>query len=218
MMHPGRLRGQLRKKLCWLKRAKKQEGRRTYDMVVRKWKTVRPTMVRFYRVYGNVMRMAQESGAEDEDYVQRAMIHYQDEIGVPFKFCHCWDVLKDSPKFQEIAFPNFNQGSEGSSKRHKSSGSSLFNTESGDTSINLNTTVADEDEMTSTEVQQRDTFMELKRREVECREREIAATEYRPQQEDIKLYLQPYDHLTGDQRLAMDEIRAKIKAKYNLQY
>ncbi|GJX12200.1 hypothetical protein Tco_0202059 [Tanacetum coccineum] len=172
-----------------------------------------------------------ESGAGDEDYVQREMIHYQDETGVPFKFRHCWDVLKDSPKFQEIAFPNFNQGSEGISKRHKSSGSSLFNTESGDASINLNTTVADEDEvlqirrpegrykaraaaknkrskapgsstmnddalaklmvneMTSAEVQQREAFMELKRREVEYREREIASTEYRAQQEDIKLYL-----------------------------
>ncbi|GKB51922.1 hypothetical protein Tco_0902675 [Tanacetum coccineum] len=52
-------------------------------------------------------------------------------------------------------------------------------------------------EMTSVEVQQREAFIKLKRREVECREREIAATEYRAQQEDIKLYLQPYDHLTG---------------------
>ncbi|GKC08958.1 hypothetical protein Tco_1000568 [Tanacetum coccineum] len=182
-----------------------------------------------------------------------------DETGVPFKFRHCWDVLKDSPKFQEIAFSNFNQGSEGSSKKNKSSGSSSFNTEFRDTSINLNITVADEDgvqeirrpggrdkaraaaknkrskasgsstmnddasarlmvnEM-SAEVQQREAFMELKRREVECREREIAATEYRAQQEDIKLYLQLYYHLTGEQRLAMNEIRAKIKAKYNLQY
>ncbi|GKD26456.1 hypothetical protein Tco_1232670, partial [Tanacetum coccineum] len=73
-------------------------------------------------------------------------------------------------------------------------------------------------EMTSAEVQQREAFMELKRKEVECREREIATTEYRAQQEDIKLYLSPYDHLTGEQRLAMDKIRAKIKAKYNLQY
>ncbi|GJY69445.1 hypothetical protein Tco_0472427 [Tanacetum coccineum] len=54
---------------------------------------------------------------------------------------------RDSPKFKEIAFPNFNQGSEGSSKRHKSSGSSSFNTESGNASINLNTTVADEDDV-----------------------------------------------------------------------
>ncbi|GKA19140.1 hypothetical protein Tco_0699055 [Tanacetum coccineum] len=177
--------------LAYIESKTKQEGCRTYDM---------------------------ESGAGDEYYVQRAMIHYQDETGVPFKFRHCWDVLKDSSKFQEIAFPNFNQGSEGSSKRHKSSGFSSFNTESGDVSINLNTTVADEDEMTSTEVQQRGAFIELKRREVECREREIAATEYRAQQEDIKLYLSPYDHLTGEKRLTMNEIRAKIKAKYNLQY
>ncbi|GKA33738.1 glutathione S-transferase T3-like protein [Tanacetum coccineum] len=238
----------------------KQEGRRTYDMVVGKWKVVRPAVVRFCGIYSNVMRMAQESGAGDEDYIQKAMIHYQAECGLPFKFRHCWEVLKDSPKFQEIAFPNFNQGSQGSSKRQKSSGSSSFNAESGDASINLNNTVNDEDdvqeirrpegrdkakaaaknkgskasgsstmnddalarlmvtEMTAAEVAQREKFMELKMREVECREREIAATEYRAQQEDIKLYLQPYDHLTGDQRLAMDEIRAKIKAKYNLQY
>ncbi|GJR24126.1 hypothetical protein Tco_0972653 [Tanacetum coccineum] len=43
--------------------------------------------------------------------------------------------------------------------------------------------------MTSAEVEQREAFIELKRREVECREREIAATEYRAQQEDMKLYL-----------------------------
>ncbi|GJZ09230.1 hypothetical protein Tco_0543513 [Tanacetum coccineum] len=80
--------------LAYIESKTKQEGRQTYDM---------------------------ESGVGDEDYVQRAMIHYQDETEVPFKFRHCWNVLKDSPKFQEIAFQNFNQGSEGSSKRHKSS-------------------------------------------------------------------------------------------------
>ncbi|GJS71070.1 RNA-directed DNA polymerase [Tanacetum coccineum] len=73
-------------------------------------------------------------------------------------------------------------------------------------------------EMTTVEVEQREAFIELKMREVECREREIAATEYRAQQEDMKLYLQPYDHFTREQRLAWDEIRAKIKAKYNLQF
>ncbi|GJX75526.1 hypothetical protein Tco_0314121 [Tanacetum coccineum] len=57
-------------------------------------------------------------------------------------------------------------------------------------------------EMTATEVEQRKKFIELKRREVECRERKIAATEYRAQQEDMKLYLQQYDHLTGEQRFA----------------
>ncbi|GJW06510.1 hypothetical protein Tco_1568933 [Tanacetum coccineum] len=179
-----------------------------------------------------------ESGAGDEDYVQKAMIHYQAETGLPFKFCHCWDVLKDSLKFADITFPKLSQGSQGSNKRHKSPGSSSFNTDSGEASINLNNTVvgddkvvadddevvADDDEvlvvneMTAAEVEQREKFIELKRREVECREREIAATEYRTQQEDMKLYLQPYDHLTGEQRLAWEEIRAKIKMKYNLQF
>ncbi|GJR58539.1 glutathione S-transferase T3-like protein [Tanacetum coccineum] len=189
-------------------------------------------------------RSSDESGTGDEDYVQKAMIHYQAETGLPFKFRHCWDVLKDSPKFADISFPNLSQGSQGSNKRHKSYGSSSFNTESRDASINLNNTVAARaaaknkwskasasstmnddalarlvvNEMTAAEVEQREKFIKLKRREVECREREIATTEYRAQQEDMKLYLQPYNHLTGEQRLAWEEIRAKIKAKYNLQF
>ncbi|GKB62035.1 gamma-glutamyltranspeptidase 1 [Tanacetum coccineum] len=166
-------------------------------------------------------------------------------------------ILKDHPKWQEIAIPTFNTGSEGSNKRHKSTGSSSFNTESGEASINLNTTVGDNDdddvqeirrpqgrdkakaagkkkgskssasasssvnedalarlmvnEMGAQEKEERLAFLEIKRREVECREREL-------EQQDMRFYLQPYDHLTGDQRKAMDEIRAKIKAKYNLQY
>ncbi|GKG01637.1 hypothetical protein Tco_0306342, partial [Tanacetum coccineum] len=61
-------------------------------------------------------------------------------------------------------------------------------------------------ELTAAEVQQREVFIQIKRREVEYREREVTTTEYRAQQEDIRLYLQLYDHLTEDQRLAMDEI------------
>nr|GEZ16621.1 hypothetical protein [Tanacetum cinerariifolium] len=118
MMHHDRLRGHLRKKLCWLNvgvpsensqhgNARKKDGfwcevlayiesktkikgRRTYDMVMGKWKTVRPAVVWFCGVYGNVMSMTQESGAGDEDYVQKAMIHYQAETGLPIKFRHCW--------------------------------------------------------------------------------------------------------------------------------
>ncbi|GJS03576.1 glutathione S-transferase T3-like protein [Tanacetum coccineum] len=200
------------------------------------------------------MRMAQESGAEDEDYVQRAMIQYEIETRIPFKLRHCWEILKDRPKWQEIAIPKFSTES-GGSKRHKSSGSSSFNTESGEASINLNTNVGDNDEdevqeirrpegrdkargagknkgskmsgsstinedalarlmvseMTAHEKEERLAFLKIKRREVECCEREI-------KQQDMRLYLLPYDHLTRDQRNAMDEIRAKIKAKYNLQY
>ncbi|GKE85510.1 hypothetical protein Tco_1559252 [Tanacetum coccineum] len=87
----------------------KQYGRRTYDAVLEKWKTVRPSVIRFSRIYSNVMRMAQESGARDEDYVQRAMIHYEIETKISFKLRHCWEILKDRPKWQEIALSKFSQ-------------------------------------------------------------------------------------------------------------
>ncbi|GJU78822.1 hypothetical protein Tco_1275892 [Tanacetum coccineum] len=73
-------------------------------------------------------------------------------------------------------------------------------------------------EMTAQEKEQREIFLEIKRREVKCREREAVTQECRQEQEDTGFYLQPYDHLTRDRRKAMDEIKAKIKAKYNLQY
>ncbi|GJR19361.1 gamma-glutamyltranspeptidase 1 [Tanacetum coccineum] len=202
------------------------------------------------------MCMGPESGAEDANYVQRAIIHYEIDTGLPFKLRHCWKILKDHPKWQEIAISNFNTGSEGGSKRHKSTGSSSFNTESEEASINLNTNVDDNDEdevqeirrpegrdkarvagrknkgskssassnvnddalarlmvteMGAQEKEGRLAFLEIKRRGEECREREI-------EQQDTRFYLQPYDHLAGDQRKVMDEIRAKIKVKYNLQY
>ncbi|GJW37235.1 hypothetical protein Tco_0060155 [Tanacetum coccineum] len=55
-------------------------------------------------------------------------------------------------------------------------------------------------------------------REVECRERELAMQEYRQRQEDIRFYMQPYDHLTGDALTHMEALRAEIKAKWNLPY
>ncbi|GJV21184.1 hypothetical protein Tco_1370204 [Tanacetum coccineum] len=51
---------------------------------------------------------------------------------------------------------------------------------------------------------------------MECQEREVAAQEYRARQKDIRFYLQPYDHLTGEQRMSMDEARAAIKTKQAL--
>nr|GEW78105.1 hypothetical protein [Tanacetum cinerariifolium] len=208
MTHLDRLRGQLGKKLCWRAisensqhgNARKKDGFWCEVLAYIESKTKQEGH------QTNVMRMAHGSGAEDKNYVQRATIHYQDETGVPCKFRHCWDVLKDSPKFQEIAFSNFNKGSAGSSKRHKSSGNSTIrgrdkarvaaknkgSKASGSSTMNDNALARlMVNEMTYAEVQQREAFMELKRRDVECREREIADTEYRAQQEDIKLYLQP---------------------------
>nr|GEV03955.1 hypothetical protein [Tanacetum cinerariifolium] len=73
-------------------------------------------------------------------------------------------------------------------------------------------------ETTTHEKEQRKLFLKIKRKEVKCREREARNQEYRQRQDDIRFYLQPYDHLTVDARLAMEELRAEIKAKYDLPY
>ncbi|GJZ04022.1 hypothetical protein Tco_0537297 [Tanacetum coccineum] len=166
-------------------------------------------------------RSSNESGASDEDYYARAL-------------------------------------SKEGSKRYKTSGSSSFNTESGEASINLNANVGDDEEdevqkiqrpigkdnakdaakkkgsrasgsssmndealarlmVTEMENQEKEehlAFLEIKMREVECREREVKNNEYRQRQKDIRLYLQPYDHLVGDARAEMESLRAK----YNLPY
>nr|GEU53378.1 hypothetical protein [Tanacetum cinerariifolium] len=73
------------------------------------------------------------------------MIHYEIETEIPFKLHHCWEILKDRLKWQEIAIPKFSTGS-GRSKRHKSSGCSSFNIDSGEASINMNPNVGDNDQ------------------------------------------------------------------------
>ncbi|GKB62323.1 hypothetical protein Tco_0918509 [Tanacetum coccineum] len=107
MMHPGRLHGQLRNKLRWLK------------VGLPFLKTTR-----------------KESGAGDKDYINRAMIHYQIEIRLSFKYRYCWEVLKDSLKWKEIALLKFaTELREGAGtkrellgkKGSKSSGSSTMN-------------------------------------------------------------------------------------------
>ncbi|GJR30885.1 ferredoxin, root R-B1-like protein, partial [Tanacetum coccineum] len=59
-------------------------------------------------------------------------------------------------------------------------------------------------EMTAQEKEERLAFLYIKRREVDCREREL-------EQQDMRFYLQPYDHLTGDQQNAMDEIEQRSR-------
>ncbi|GJV65113.1 hypothetical protein Tco_1475941 [Tanacetum coccineum] len=66
----------------------KTPGRRMYDMVNGKWKTVRLNVAQFCGVYANVMRRVQESGDGDEGYYARALLDYEDEHGMSFTLCH----------------------------------------------------------------------------------------------------------------------------------
>nr|GEU60569.1 hypothetical protein [Tanacetum cinerariifolium] len=111
---------------------KKALDRRTYDMINGKWKTMRPNVARFCGTYANVMHMVQESRAADEDYYNRALLNYEAEQGMHFTLCHCWEVLKGSPKWMETEVPKFL--------------SSSFNTESEDANINLNVDVGNDEE------------------------------------------------------------------------
>ncbi|GJU68738.1 hypothetical protein Tco_1254997 [Tanacetum coccineum] len=193
--------------LAYMVSKTKQYGRRTYDMVCGKWKTVRPSVVWFCGVYSNVM-------------------YYQAETGTTFKLLHCWEILKDSPKWKQSELPKFTAESGRGSKRYKSSGSSSFNTESGEASINLNTNVGDNDEDEVQEIRRpmgkdkaRDGAKKKGSRASGASESSsmnddalARLMEYRQRQEDIRFYLQPYDHLNRDARLAMEELRAEIKA------
>ncbi|GJT80267.1 zinc finger BED domain-containing protein RICESLEEPER 2-like protein [Tanacetum coccineum] len=245
----------------------KQYGRLTYDMVNRKWKTVCPAVVQFYRVYGHVIRRLQESGASNKDYYARALLDYEAKTGVPFKHHHCWEILKDSPKWMQSEVPKFvAKSEEGSGKRYKTFGSSSFNTEFEEDSIDMNVDVGNDGEGEVQEIrrpigrdkakdavkkkgprasgsssmndeslarlmvsematqneraiemqkEERLAFLEIKRRDVECHEQELANHEYKQGHEDIRFYLQPCDHLVGDARAAMEALRAEILAKYN---
>nr|GEW24328.1 hypothetical protein [Tanacetum cinerariifolium] len=76
--------------------------------------------------------------------------------------------------------------------------------------INLNTNVGDDDE---------DEVQEIRRPIGRDKARDAAKKkEYRQRHDDIRFYLQPCDHLTGDARLAMEELREEINAKYDLPY
>nr|GEY31440.1 hypothetical protein [Tanacetum cinerariifolium] len=148
----------------------------------------------------------QESGASEEDYFEMALMDYQAEIKATFKYRHCWEIFKNSPEWMKTRYAAKKKGSRGS----RASGSSSMN------DIALARLMVTE--MISQEKKQREAFLEIKRREVECRERELRNQKYKKRQDDIRFYLLLYDHLTRDAQLAMKELRAEIKAKYELPY
>ncbi|GKD47796.1 hypothetical protein Tco_1276772 [Tanacetum coccineum] len=126
-------------------RATKAPSNRMYDMANGKWKTVRPNVARFCRVHDNVMRRAHASRAVDEDYFATTLLDYEAEYEVPFTLRHYWKVSRKSSILMGSEVPKFD-GKKKDTKRYKTYGSSSFNTESGDASINLNVDVGDDEE------------------------------------------------------------------------
>nr|GEW34957.1 hypothetical protein [Tanacetum cinerariifolium] len=183
-------------------------------------------------------QIAQESGASNEDYFERALMDYQAEIKATFKYRHCWEIFKNSPKWmkksekasinlntnagdddedevQEIRRPISRDKARYAAKKKGSRGSRASGSSSINDEVLARLMVT---EMISQEKEQREAFLEIKRGEVECFEREVRNQKYRQRQDDIRFYLLLYDHLTRDVQLAMEELRAEIKAKYDLPY
>nr|GFB47016.1 hypothetical protein [Tanacetum cinerariifolium] len=201
----------------------KAHGLRMYDMVNRKWKTLRPNVARFLGVHANVMRQAQTSGAKDEDYFPTTLLDYEAKRGKKY------------------------------AKRYKTSRSSSFNTKTRNGSINKNVDAGEDEEDEVQELErpmgmdkakcskkkglgssssmnnellarlmvselamhnERSmamkkeeclTFLEIIRMDMEIRERELAMHEYKQCQKDIMFYMQPYNHLTVDALNRMEE-------------
>ncbi|GKB44404.1 RNA-directed DNA polymerase, eukaryota [Tanacetum coccineum] len=101
----------------------------------------------FCSVYANTI-LTYTIGVDDADYLQRELIDYLVKYRVSFTLLHCWEVLKECDKCNSGKVPLFMQKrDEKKNKRYKSSSSSSFNTrELGEGSINLNTTVGDEED------------------------------------------------------------------------
>nr|GEX25731.1 hypothetical protein [Tanacetum cinerariifolium] len=198
--------------LGYIESKTQQYRRRTYDMIIGKWKTVRRSVVRFCGIYNNVIRIGPVSGAGDADYIERAMNHYEIETGLPFKVAIVGSInlntnVGDNNK-NEVQKTQRPQDRDKAKAAGKKKGSKL----SASTNVNEDALARlMVTEMTAQGKQERLAILDIKRREVECCEQKI-------EQQDMMLYLQPYGHLTGDQRKAMDAVRGRIKAKYNLKY
>nr|GEX08513.1 hypothetical protein [Tanacetum cinerariifolium] len=124
-----------------------------------------------------------------------------------------WKVLRHSPEWWDQEVLKF-LTNKNVAKRSKTSGSSSFNMKSEDVDINLNANGGDDDEDGKEE---RTSFLKIKMRVVECREREIEMQD-RQRQEDIRFYRQPYDHLIEDALRIMEAPRVEIRAKWNFPY
>nr|GEV21013.1 hypothetical protein [Tanacetum cinerariifolium] len=178
----------------------KQRGRQTYDTVNEKWRNVRPNVARFCGVHANVMRRAHVSGARDEDYFAMTLLDYQAEFG-------------------ELQRPIGRDKAKGSKKKRVGSLglSSSMNDEAFARLMVFDLATHNEPTIVMKK-EEHAAFLEIRSREVECRERELAIQEYKQRQKDIRFYMQPYDHLAVNALLRIEGLRAEIKAKWNLLY
>nr|GEU85735.1 hypothetical protein [Tanacetum cinerariifolium] len=127
----------------------------------------------------------------DEDYYAWELVDYEAETGTTFKLRHCWEILKGSLKWKQSEVPKFFAKSEEGSKRYKSSGSSSDKAKgamkkkgpraSGSSSTNdealarlmVSEMATQNKRAIEMHKEERKAYLEIKMRDLECREREL---------------------------------------------
>ncbi|GKD79352.1 hypothetical protein Tco_1341973 [Tanacetum coccineum] len=138
----------------------------------------------------------EEIGAGDEDYYNKALINCEAEHGMQFTFRHCWeynlnvdDGDDEEDEVKELQRPL---------GKDKAKHLKKIGLRSSGSSSNMNNE-------TLARLMVSELAMHTKR-------------EDRQPQEEIRFYMQPYDHLTGDALAHMEAPRAKINVRCNLPY
>ncbi|GJY13397.1 pantothenate kinase 2 isoform X1 [Tanacetum coccineum] len=153
-----------------------------------KWNT-RTQMWSVCEVNGHFMR-GERRGAGDEDYFNMTLLGYEADTRVYLGKVAARDTRHLGLVCSTTNFWKARDKAKGYMKKKwpRSSGSSSMNDDA------------------------------LARLMAECHDRELAIHESIQRQEDMRFYMQSYDHLTGDALTAMKALMAEIKAKYNLLY
>ncbi|KAK0575278.1 hypothetical protein LWI29_036552 [Acer saccharum] len=71
---------------------------RNTSALVQRWQKIQPAVNKFHSFYEQFERHP-KSGTTPDDMKREAIRMYTDFTGQPFKFEHCWEILKNHPKW-----------------------------------------------------------------------------------------------------------------------
>nr|GEY23251.1 hypothetical protein [Tanacetum cinerariifolium] len=168
--------------LQYMESKTKMYCRRAYDMVNGKWKTLRLNVVRFCEVYGNIMRRLQESELETKITIigHFLTMKLKPECRLNFVIIGSINLNVDvgddeEDEVQEIRRPIGKDKAKGSMKKkgQRASGSSSTNDDAL-ARLMVSEMAMHNEHAIEMQREERKAFLEIKTREVECRERELA--------------------------------------------
>nr|GEU66427.1 hypothetical protein [Tanacetum cinerariifolium] len=157
-----------------------------------KWKTVRPNVAQFYGVHVNVMRRAHTSGAEDEVYFATTLLDYEFEYesGDASINLNVDAGDDEEDEVEELAQPMGRDKAKGSKKKGVgSSGSSSSMNDKALTRLMVSELSMHNKRSMAMEKEEHLAYLEMRKRDVEIHERELAMQEYKQRQKDIMLYM-----------------------------